>query len=209
MNCYSEKRRKSIVKEYVLKPIAHNKLLNSQIKRSCTGYPLVDSYYCFSYKSRIDEDDRGTFFCGIPAAEHFLSLLAHPKLPLFNPLASDVRPALSGDRERGAGNANETRKQVDPVTRQLLNAIQLLMVAWDVIPYGRLLDIKEKRIEYYYRPPFDDEVMYVNSIVSKDRLQRTLVMMIEELATSNELKHYEFDLLNAVLAKSDEFSLFG
>ncbi|BBM67677.1 MULTISPECIES: hypothetical protein [Vibrio] len=86
VKCRGYDTRKRLVNAYFIQPVAHVKLLSGQKKASCTKDILTDSYYCFSYQGREDEEDTGTFFCGIHAARDFLSLTGHEPIKLFNPL---------------------------------------------------------------------------------------------------------------------------
>jgi hypothetical protein len=180
MKCRGEDTRRSIVEEYILKPIAHLKLLDSQEKRSCTNDLLTDAYYCFSYEAK-NGDDKGAFFCGSHAAKHFLELTEKTSLPLFNPLRSDSHD--------GGGGAHKTPngRTWDAASKQLSNAINLLVVCWNVAPKGPLASIKEKNERYFYNPPYLRDVKAVNTILSKDPKGRTLQEMIAQLQPSGPL----------------------
>lgn len=146
MNCFGEDRRQEIVNKYNLKPIAHVKLINGQIKSSCTGRELTDSYYCFSYESRTSSE-RGTFFCGNHAANDFISLANLMPLPLFNPLTQ-----TGGNGGNTGGNVGQPTW--DPVAKQLNDAINMLVVCWDTIPNGPLALIQEGLLKFPRSKPF-------------------------------------------------------
>ncbi|OAT41096.1 hypothetical protein M988_2273 [Hafnia paralvei ATCC 29927] len=207
MNCYGKESREMLVRKYEIHPIAHVKLLAGQEKLSCTGRLLTDSYYCFQYKKRDDDKKFGTFFCGLPTAKHFLELTDNSELAQFNPLRSESNSSTT--KSNSSPTLNDNRRPINPTTKELLDAINLLVVVWNTIPYGRLARIKEAKNKYYYRPPFKDEISYVNKVISYDKEKRTLAKMLEELSQSNNLKHFDFSLLNKVLDDLGETSYFG
>lgn len=51
----------AIVRDFIIQPVAHLKLITGQTKTSYSGYPLTDQYYCFSFKKRSDENCTGLF----------------------------------------------------------------------------------------------------------------------------------------------------
>ncbi|MCT6519169.1 hypothetical protein GY03_17980 [Proteus vulgaris] len=207
MNCYGKETREMLVRKYEIHPVAYVKLLSGQKKFSCTGRLLTDSYYCFQYIKKDNSEKYGTFFCGLPTAKHFLTLTANAELTLFNPLNSGIRSSKTSSSS--SKNSNEQQKPINPITRELLNAINLLIVAWNTIPYGRLAQIKEAKNKYYYRPPFENEISYVNKVISYDKDKRTLTEILEELSQLNNLKQYDFSLLNKALDNLGEKSFFG
>ncbi|MGP9808460.1 hypothetical protein ACT3TQ_10945 [Halomonas sp. AOP12-C2-37] len=205
MDCFGDDARERMVRRYNITAVAHVKLLNNQRKHSCTGRVLKDSYYYFEYKGKKDNKDVGAFYCGVPTAKKFLALTGGDDVPRFNPLKSDSLSIGSNSLHTGSA----TRK-VDPATKQLLNAINLLVVCWDTAPYGKLAKIKQDRTKYSYRPPFDSEVEYVNLVIGYDHQGRNLQQMIDSLRLDNpNLKSYDFGLLNAVLKSTDVESSFG
>lgn len=198
MYCRGEKTRRKIVEDYELLPVAQIQLLEGQTKTSCTGDSLTDAYYCFSYKLRNikDDKDEGTLLCGRHAADDFLQLINHPKLPLFNPLRGIQ------DNGGGAGMGGAPRSpqiKWDDTAKQLHDAINLLIVCWSVPPRFALGDIKKKLEKFSTKPPFPSQVKAVNTIIGHDKQKRTLTEMVRELAQNNALKPYEFNLLDAIL----------
>lgn len=201
--CRSEKTRIRIVKEYDLIVHAHAKLLIGQRKRSCTDVPLIDTYYCFAYKSKTG-NDKGSFFCGSHAAAHFLKLTGLPNKPLFNPLVADEHSGV------GSGSSNSTSRRWDPAAKQLINAIQLILACWDEEPKYALIDVNEYVERYYDKSPHISRVKSVNTVISYDRKSRNLQLMIADLKKKgNEMRNFDFSLLNAILEKEDMPSNFG
>lgn len=203
MQCRGEESRKRIVEKYNLKTVAHVQLLAGQEKLSCTNITLTDTYYCFSYKSKEGKHS-GTFLCGSHAASHFLKLTGLAPLPLFNP--------LTADNAGGSGTGGEgipTQRPWNQTAKQLVNAINLLVVCWDVSPNGVLAQIKETVSKYYYNAPYPKEIKAINTIISKDPQGRTLQEMIDELRVQNNVRNFDFGLLNEVLEESSIESSYG
>ncbi|OCH19806.1 hypothetical protein [Aliivibrio sp. 1S128] len=199
MKCRGTESRQRIVDNYIIKPVAHVKLLNGQQKLSCTSITLTNSYYCFDYVSRTEPLDKGTFYCGDHAANEFLELAELVPLPLFNPLVSDGTG--------GGGNGDTSTKKLDPLAKELNTAINMLVVCWDVVPGGPLADIQATLRQYYYSTPFPSKVKAVNTIIGRDG--RTLQEMIDTLRGTNNIRKFQFNLINKVLESEDVESNFG
>jgi hypothetical protein len=204
--CRSSEVREKLVQDYNIEPIAHVRLLNGQERRSCTKDLLTDSYYCFSYHAK-NGDVTGTFLCGVYAANHFLALIHHPRLSLFDPLASD---------NVGTGTSNAIGNVVfngewHPVAKQLHNAINLLIICWGIAPEKALQEIKNDLEKYNRREPLPRQIKAINTIISRDKGGRTLQQMLNELRSkNNRIRSFCFDLLNEALIKSEiERSFFG
>lgn len=219
MKCRTKEVREAIVKDYEIHVVAHVKLLNGQSKTSCTGNPLTDKYYCFTYQHKQSEHDQGTFLVGTGAAEHFLELTGQKSPPLFNPLLA--QPAANPTHPPNATNTpaphpnhnpNTAQRQWDPTSKELYNAINLLVTVWNTIPYGKLATIMERTLKYHYKAPFDNQIIYVNTIIGKDRQGRSLQTMLQQLAVDNNIQNlqtFNFDKLNAVLEQNATPSNFG
>ncbi|WP_333679852.1 hypothetical protein [Dyella sp.] len=205
MYCRGESTRREIVEKYKVQPIAHVKLLDGQTKKSCACAPLTDQYYCFAYESHTNPKDKGSFYCGEPTAKHFLELIKHPVLTCFNPLVSD---ATSGGWGGGDGSAASPSKKWHPTAKQLHDAIQLLIVAWETSPGGALLEIKNGLEKFCDREPFPGKVKAVNTIIGYDKQKRTLSQMLAELAERNRIREFHFDRLDAILAAEGIASRF-
>ncbi|WP_263108856.1 hypothetical protein [Xanthomonas oryzae] len=203
MYCRGADTRQQIVKNYELHPIAHVQLLAGQIKKSCTGDELTKAYYCFYYKSRQDSGT-GTITCGEHAADHFLQLIGHAGLPLFNPLASQGGNGGTST----SGTTKGPQKNWDVAAKQLYNSINLLVVCWSSPPGPALFDIKSKLEKFSDRPPLPSQVKAINTIIGKDVKKRTMAQMVSELAKNNSLKPYSFSHLDAILAAEGVASNF-
>lgn len=207
MLCRGEECRERIAEEYNLKAVAHVMLLAGQEKLSCTNVTLTDRYYCFAYESKKGADN-GTFICGSYAANHFLELTGLPPLPLFNPLVSKTPLSLGNVGGAGASNSNQQRPW-NPIAKQLHNAINMIVVCWDINPSSALANIKEMIDRFYYNPPYLKEIKAVNTIISKDFKGRTLQEMIDELRADNDIRSFDFGLLQHELEKIGVESNYG
>lgn len=209
MKCYGEKSRERIVTKYQLKPIAHVSLLIGQTKQSCTGQTLTDSYYCFNYTSKDNSrvKKEGTFFCGSVAAAHFLKLIGHDSLPLFNPLIAHGDPLENNQNHRNQGGA---RINWHPLAKQLNDAINMLIICWDIVPGGALAEIQSELNKYPYSEPFMRKLKAVNTIISRDIGKKTLQEMIGDLRIAgHDIRDFQFDLINAKLDEEGVTSYFG
>ncbi|ODP30364.1 hypothetical protein PTI45_00216 [Paenibacillus nuruki] len=195
--CRSKKVREDLIKRYSILPIAHVKLLKGQERKSCTGNLLTDSYYVFSYQK---DGESKSFLCGIHAAYHFLELIKHPKLPLFDPLS---RNQDSSSINKNIENYTDQNKQWHPAAKQLYNAIHLLIICWKIEPKAALKDIKSKLEKTMENEPDIRLVKAINTIISRDISKRTIQEMIQELRVENEnMRTFHFDLLTELLLKN-------
>jgi len=203
MYCRGEDNRIEIVKEFEVLPLAHVKLLAGQTKKSCTGDELISSYYCFNYSAR-NGSENGVLLCGSHAADHFLSLIGHPGLALFNPLASLV----SSNGGNGGGSSGGGKVQWHAAAKQLHDAINLLVVCWSTVPGAALLGVKTKLEKFPGSSPFASQVKAVNTVIGRDYKKRSLSQMIAELAVNNNLRKFNFSDLDSILAAENVPSNF-
>ena len=162
MNCRGHKKRKSIVKNYTVKPEAHLKLLPKKTIKSDAGGNIENEYYLFS--ARKNGSDRTEMIqCGMGAARDFLKLLNHPGLPLFNPLKSvESHRKLSGTQ--AAVNARDT-EQWNETAKQLYHAIMWLFVLWEVKPNTPLFNIKDEVVQNKNTEPSIRIIKSVNTMI--------------------------------------------
>jgi len=203
MDCRGRNTRiAALVECYDMNPVAHVQLLKGQVKKSCTGIKLSDTYYYFIYVSRAD-GKKGCFFCGSHSGTHFLELIKSPPIPLFNPLK-----AASGG-VGGQHNPEAKKGQWNPVAKQLYNAINLVTVCWNSPPGYILAEIKLKVEKHYKDQPHEFQIKAVNTIISKDPRKCSLQDMIAKLRIQHAVKEYDFSLLNEILDKMGIVSKFG
>ena len=204
MNCRGDKRREEIVKRYNLKITAHVRLLNQQTKQSCTNIILTDSYYCFTYRNKENNNQR-SFFCGSHAAKHFLQLTGIEPVPLFSPLVAEHNNGIRMNNNQN----NRNQRPWNQMARQLSNAINLIVVCWNIAPSGALANIREKINRYYYNPPYLREIKAVNTIISSDQNGYSLQEMIGKLRRHNNIRNFDFGLLNNELTNNNVESYYG
>ncbi|NLD18811.1 MAG: hypothetical protein GX663_00990 [Clostridiales bacterium] len=202
MNCRGVNTRIKIAEQYDIKLIAHTRLLNGQTKRSDAEAELKDQYYVFQCTSKNDDKIVQSILCGTGAAKHFLELMGEPDMPLFDP----IRATGGSGNETGCNGTGTPKKQWNDESKQLYNAIQWLIICWDIVPKGAIIDIKEKLEHYYYKEPFLSQIKAINTIISKGK--KTLSEMINELRATNDIKEYNFDLLQLRLAEENIKSNF-
>lgn len=208
MLCRGDLTRVKIVEDYNIIPIAHVKLLTGQEKKSCTNDRLKDKYYCFSYTHKKNKNIIGTFVCGDHAAKHFLKLLNHEVLPLFNPLFSEGT--------NGGGGTNDTdepgdRRKWNPLGQELSNAINLLIICWNVGDNlnGALRDVKQKIEANPENEPYLSNIKSVNTVIGGKVKNRKLSEIIGKLRKSNPtLREYKFNLINSILDEQNIESNF-
>lgn len=204
LDCYGEKNRESIVDEYNLELLIYAKLLNGKIKHSDARDKLTDKYYEFLCTHKENENIQKIITCGSGAGEHLIKLAKLKKTKIFNPLVGQGNGAHGG-----GGNGSDTSKRTwNPLAKELYNAIRWLICCWDIIPYGKLLDIKKALEDYYYNEPFPSKIIYVNNVLSKDKRGRALTEMINEFRNDNNIREYNFNLINAKLEELNISSFF-
>lgn len=110
---------------------------------------------------------------------------------IFDPLKT------FGTENQGNSGGREGVKaeQWNETARQLYNAIQWLIICWDIIPRAGMLDIRDKVVKFRKNEPFLSQIKSINTIISRDFQKRTLTEMIDGLRKSNDIKKYDFNLL--------------
>ncbi|MFC2186866.1 hypothetical protein ACFCT7_06050 [Fulvivirgaceae bacterium LMO-SS25] len=199
MNCRTRKRKEEICRQYYIQPVNYLKLLNGQHKEGCCG-SLDDKYYTFSYKLRGDyKASPQYFFVGTHCANEFLDITKQDPLPLFNPLVHEQENHTPGNSPSSCSGDN---KRLHPFNKELLTAINMLCISWDIIPESGL----DKIITFTRRRSETQNyngIEWFNEIVGKDRQRRSLRIMIDQLRENNELKDLRFDELNNYLNERD------
>lgn len=195
MNCRTRKRKEELNRKFYIQPVNYLKLLNGQHKQGCCG-SLDDKYYIFSYRPRGDYDAQSKyFFVGTHCANEFLDIIKHNPLPLFNPLIHEQGNYVPRD---GNSSGSKDKAPIHPFNRELLTAINMLCISWDIIPESGL----ESIIKFTNNKSTDPNlngIEWFNKIVAKDARKRTLRQMIDELRETNDIKEMRFDLMNQYL----------
>ncbi|MEI2437492.1 hypothetical protein [Priestia megaterium] len=208
MLCRGDLTRIKIVKDYNINPIAHVKLLTGQEKKSCTNDRLKDKYYCFLYTHKKNKNITGTFVCGDYAAKHFLKLSRHEGLPLFNPLSSEGTNSVCG-----INNIDEPRdnREWHPVAQELSNAINLLIICWNVGGNlnGALRDVKQKIEANPQDEPYVSNIKSINTVIGGKEKNRKLSYIVGKLRKDYpSLREYNFNLINSILDEQNILSNF-
>lgn len=205
IDCMGEEKREQIVNDYDIKLIIYAKLLNGQTKKSDAHKIIKDKYYQFECILKTDRSVIKTITCGSGAGEHLIKLANIDKPQLFNPLRNELP---GGGGEGGNGTNNTSKKKWDPLAKELYNAIRWLICCWDIVPYGKLLNIKEGLENFYYRTPFASRVIDINKIIKNDKKGRTITQMIGELKNENNIRDFSFERINQILKENNIESYF-
>lgn len=195
MNCRGTQTRERIVRDYQVTPVAHIKLLAGQTKRSDAEANIDNEYYIF--EAVAPNGEKKIIQCGMGAARHFLRLLNHEGLPLFNPL--HVSRNVGGTRGV-RGNVNQEQNW-NQTAKQLYNAIMWLIIAWNAEPTTLLYEFRKDILEYYDREPFDWKIKRVNTVIKDGGKGRTLTEIINDFRNENNIRDdmCQFDRLNNVI----------
>ena len=201
MDCRSTEKRRWIIENYNVIPVAHIQLLAGQTKHSDAGKIINNDYYIFEAINK-SSDAKEIIQCGMGAARDFLRLLNHEGLPIFNPLHGGE---LAGDYENQQtriGGANGRRKtNWNPIAKQLYNAIMWIIIIIDAKPNTPIFEIRDKVYKYKDREPFAKQIRAVNTIIRKNLPNSTLTEAINNLRAKNNVRNNicRFDLLiNAI-----------
>lgn len=194
--CRTPERRVELVKKYDIKPVFYSSIIPDQEKLSCTSDPLTDRYFLFSYKE-IGGTFSDTFYCGKVAAEHFLELTRTKRPPHFNPLKAIQSSTSPEDRGETDGDVSN-KKPLHPASRQLLDAIKLVIVCWDSPPGIPLTSVKEKVEKYGHNAPYPGEVKAVNTVIQHGK--NSLPAMLQAFRNKGHaVRDFKFDLINTIL----------
>lgn len=195
MNCRGEERRIRIVNEYSVKPISYLRLLKGQNKRSDAEANLTDKYYIFECVHKLDPNVKDTIICGNGAGKHFLQLINIKSPILFDPLKSHEM----GSEGKNGNCKGGQREKWNDVAKQLYFAIQWIIICWNIIPKGPIVEIKNEIEMLRENIPSVSAIKAVNTILSRDYRKRSLTEMIGEFSKENDLKEYDFKLLSQTL----------
>lgn len=198
MDCRTTEKRKMIVKENIIEPVAHIQLLAGQEKHSDAGQIIKDEYYIFEVYNQehilID-----TIQCGLGAAKDFLRLINHKGLPLFNPLKVNANNQYH--KNNNSENNSKEKDVWDATAKQLYNAIMWLIIIWDAKSGTLLFEFMNDVLKYKSYKPYPYKIKRVNSVIQKDKQNRTLTQMIDEFRYDNDIcdSKCEFNLLTEII----------
>lgn len=181
MDCRGMERRRWIVDHYTVVPVAHLRLLNGITKQSDAGRKIKNEYYVFKATPRRGGDFE-IIECGMKAARHFLELINHDGLPIFNPLCGE------GSSGGGTGEDGRTaRRPLHKESQQLYNAIMWVITLINAQPDTPIFKIKDKMDKFGHNKPFDREIKGVNTII-ENKIGITLTEKINELRDQNRIR---------------------
>lgn len=180
MNCRTMERRKWIVNNYYVEPMAHIKLLANQTKISDAGGLIEDQYYVFQAINKAN-GNKEVIQCGMGAARDFLRLLHHKGLPIFNPIH------VEGGQHNIGNNLHNNGNVQNPMTRQLYNAVMWIITIIDALPNSTIYNIKTEIEEN--RGRIVPKIKAVNTIISKIFNDETLTTKIAELRANNNIRN--------------------
>ena len=200
MNCHGHDRRLQIVANYNISCIAHIRLLNGQTIRSDAERDITDTYYIFQCINKNNSKDIERIICGTGAAKDLLQIANIDAPPIFNKLHD-----IGGNN---GGNIhvpiNQTNTWND-AAKQLYNAIMILITAWNLKP-GPMYDYLEQAKKYNNCTPYVNRIDKINQIIHKHNT--SLRDILNQLALHNNIRNYNFDLLEGILHDNGILSYF-
>jgi len=205
INCRGHEQRKIICQEYILRPLTFTVLLSNQQKYSCASHSMLkDRYYTFEYESRLNANDKGTFFVGESSGRDFINILKSYgnvyEPPLFNPLKI-INKNINKINSNTVDTTNTDIFKMTELNKEVYIAINLLCMIWDTIPFGNIQSILEFCATAKVNTQ-DWSIKSINNLIGKDYYNRTLYQMIKELDYSNKIKQYDFKLITKIIDKN-------
>jgi len=161
-DCYGD-RKKEVVENYYLNPLAYLKLIPGQKKNGCCG-DLKDKFFIFSYTAIANKEDRGVFFVGYDCAAQMIDLVNEKKKAFKKPLME--LPPLFDPMHNGFSSEMAFMSNIN---KDILDVILMLASVWDVqnfkgtLPYLLSMISREP-----LRHPTLNELTSLNSIIGKD-----------------------------------------
>ncbi len=196
MKCRGRNRRREIVREYDITPIAHIKLLKSEVIKSDAGQIIKKDYYIFEAKNKSDLKQE-FITCGMGAAKDFLNLIGHKGLLVFNPLKGDIPFEINNVNNKRNIKTKVQDKKWNETAKQLYITIMWLIKFYTTCPNTPLFELKTKIEEKYYKAPTESQIKSVNTIIKNRKKNMTLTEMINELRKENNIREEvcQFNLL--------------
>jgi len=162
-DCYGDKKRE-IVKNYFLNPLAYLKLIPGQVKSGCCG-ELKDRFVIFSYTGIIDRNDKGIFFVGYDCAKQMVDFINEKKQAANKPLIT--MPVFFDPT--GCGFTSELH--VSNINKDILDVILLLASIWDIQKFTGTLPYLLSIIAQNPNRHIDKkDIITLNTIVGKDAM---------------------------------------
>lgn len=199
MYCRTPKVRREIVEKYNVSPIGIYRVLGDSPMRSCAERDIAKLYYQFHYVHKEIKNDEGFFICGNGAGSHFKELIGISKMPIFNPLKDVGEETNSTDGDR---IISSNSMELNPVARELRNAINIILLSWNKKPSDIMImqKILIKTTKKPKQEPTKYNIKAINTIVSRDYKRRSLPEIVSDLKIKYpNFKDYSFIKLNKIL----------
>lgn len=150
-------------------------------------------------RKQNDDNDVDRIVCGTGAARDLLQLANITAPPIFNMLHE-----VGGAGGAGRGNQHQD-EEWDAAAKQLYNAIMILITVWNLRP-GPIYNYLEEARRYRRCAPYSYRVDRINQIVH--RHGTSLRDVLNQLAQNNNIRNYEFNLLEDILHNDGIVSYF-
>lgn len=203
LRCRGDDKKKQVSLQYHIFPLAHIKLLSNQKRKCCCGDALTDSYYLFEYTPKTNNAKSDRFYAGLGCANKFLRLIKASPLLLFDPLT--LFDLGSGNKNHSTTKQPSAIDMMDPLNKELYNAIHLVCIAWDNDPYGLFKDILSFIRQCPNKRTKDWTVTAFNKAITNQG--KTLQGILAELrAEYPRLKEYSFPIMEEITKNDKSFN---
>lgn len=140
-DCYGNKKKDEVIKQFFISPIAHVKMLPHMEKMGCCG-PLQSEFMIFSYTGIKNRSDKGTFFVGRDCGSQMVDIINSIKEKAGKPPL--VMPPLF-DISVDGGFVGGYKGGIKVLNHDVLTLLLLLASVWDVKRfYGAPANILER-----------------------------------------------------------------
>jgi len=202
-DCRGHENRKKLVQKYYIKPLIYTVVLPNQKKYSCAAHKeLEDRYFAFEYESKENPSNRGVFFVGESSGFDFIEVLKRENSNIFIPRFFNPLKIISNSNGGNFSSINYKEKnsgfKMTKLNEEIFNAINLLFIAWDKVPYSNIQSI----LEFCSTAKIDTQewaVKVVNDLIGKDYFNRSLEKIINDLGIN---KNYKFDEMIKIIEKN-------
>lgn len=205
MDCRGKRKRRNIVTNYYVKPIAHLKLLKGFVVHSDAGRDITDSYFIFEC---IQKNSKQIDYicCGRPTAVEFAKLTKCSLPPIYNPLKAITKESVQHniiDKNQIISN----KVTWNPLRLQLYNATMLLICYWNGKPNTPLFEIKDYLERDPEKTPCTSKIKSINTMLR--HTNNTMNSVLNKIKQNNNLKDFQFDLLIQKLNESNVEEFFS
>ena len=201
MECRTHQKRIEIIKNYYVKPIEHNIIINGGYIKGDAGKSLKNEYYKFIIKNKSNINEIDTIICGNTVAYDFAKILNIKLPPIFNIFIDD-----DYEMEDSKTNNNNNNKTIwNSTNKQLYNAIRIIMLKYDIKPFSPLYSIYNDVIKNKNYINYNN-IKGCNTILLKlnKNNPKTLTDILNEFIIKNsnkQIKNFKFNELTNYLIK--------